>query len=98
MVIIVIIERILNKNTSNEQYTKLIETQRLLSGNKKTKNSLGKDNEIHLNRLNLNKNNIYIGNLNIFSLKSNNHKNSSNSIYSRKEEKNDIKDEDKKNE
>ena len=91
-------ERILNKNTSNEQYTKLIETQRLLSGNKKTKNSLGKDNEIHLNRLNLNKNNIYIGNLNIFSLKSNNHKNSSNSIYSRKEEKNDIKDEDKKNE
>ena len=93
------INKIIGKNSSNEQNTKLIETQRLLSGNRNSIRSVDKDSGINLN---LNKNNIYIGNLNIFSLntnKSNRKKiNYFNNILSHKEEQQSNEDEDKKDE
>jgi hypothetical protein len=96
------INKIIGKNSLNEQYTKLIETQRLLSANRNSVRSAEKDSSINLNLngLNLNKKYIYIRNLNIFSLntnKTNRKKIKFNRVHLFQKDKINNEDEDKKN-
>jgi hypothetical protein len=98
------INKIIGKNSLNEQYTKLIETQRLLSANRNSVRSAEKDSSINLNLngLNLNKKYIYIRNLNIFSLNTNKSKTNRkkikfNRVHLFQKDKINNEDEDKKN-
>ena len=62
----------INKDsTTKNQFSKDMDTQKILNSNKISINSQGGESPININRLNVNNHNLYFGNLNLFSLNTN---------------------------